>query len=234
MENLKIRLSYWIYPEGDDFEEMESFKKELSAEYEIEIKSERTDALGGGLYEFVMEIISDINFADFAKDYVEDGIKIAVGYFWKPIFKKIKELFKKNEKYKPDIEVAKFIFKDLEIIIYPLYQKSIDQVIDEVIEMISKHLVSIKNQASTQIKSIHVPIFNYVDNYEVCAYRVKLNVDENIPSFNKADYFKFWGIRCLDKTDFIYDVKNRTAIKTKFYTQTEYDVLLDKKFKAEQ
>ncbi len=233
MENIKVKLSYWTYPEGHDFEEIDIFQKELSSEYEIEIKSERTDALGGGLYEFAMEIINNINFTDFAKDYIEEGIKMGVGYFWKPIFEKIKELFKKNEKYNPDIEVAKFIFKDLEIIIYPLYEESIDEVIDNLIKMISLHLISIKKETNSKINSIHVPIFNYVDYYEVCAYRVKLNYDENIPSFTKEDYFKLWGIRCDDKTDFIYDLSDRKALKTKFYTQEEYDILLDKKFKGE-
>ena len=228
MENIKIKLSYWTYPEGDDFDDIEAFKADLSKEFETEITSQPTDAMGGGLYEFVVEIINNIDFADIAKDYLEDGVKVGLGYFWKPIFKRIKELFKKNKQYSPDIEVAKFVFRDIEIIIYPLYPDSIDEVIDETIQTLSRHYSKIKSE-TTSIKSIHIPIFNQVDTYEICAYRVRINVDENIASFKKNDYFNLWGIKCDKDTDFIYNVKDRSILKTRFYTQNEYDILLDKK-----
>jgi hypothetical protein len=232
MENIKIKLSYWTYPEGDDFDDIDVFKFDLSKEFDTEITSQPTDALGGGLYEFVVEIISNVDFADIAKDYLEDGVNVGLGYFWKPIFKRIKELFKKNKKYCPDIEVAKFVFRDIEVIIYPLYPDSIDEVIDETIQTLSRHFSKIKTETAS-IKSIHIPIFNQVDTYEVCAYRVRLNVDENIASFKREDYFNFWGIKGDKDHDFIYNIKDRSILKTKFYTQQEYDLLLEKKFEAE-
>jgi hypothetical protein len=233
MENIKIKLSYWTYPEGDDFDDIEAFKTDLTKEFETEISSQPTDAMGGGLYEFVIEIINNVDFADIAKDYLEDGVKVGLGYFWKPIFKRIKELFKKNQKYNPDIEVAKFVFKDIEIIIYPIYPDSIDEVIDETIQTLSRHYSKIISE-TTSVKSIHIPIFNQVDTYEVCAYRVRLNVDENITSFKKEDYFKLWGIKGDNDIAYIYDVINKSILKTRFYTQQEYDKLLDKKFESER
>lgn len=233
MENIKIKLSYWTYPEGDDFDDIEAFKAHLSKEFETEIISQPTDAMGGGLYEFVIEIINNAYFEDIAKDYLEDGVKVGLGYFWKPIFKRIKELFKKNKQYSPDIEVAKFVFRDIEVIIYPLYPDSIDEVIDETIQTLSRHYSKIKT-ITTSIKSIHIPIFNQVDTYEVCAFRVRLNVDENIASFKKEDYFNLWGIKSDNDTDFIYNLNDRSIIKTRFYTQHEYDILLDKKFEAKR
>ncbi len=232
MSNIKIKLSYWRYPEGDDFENIEAFKANLSKEFDTEITSQPTDAMGGGLYEFVIEIINNVHFADIAKDYFEDGVKVGLGYLWKPIFKRIRELFSKNKQYIPDIEVAKFVFRDIEIIIYPLYPDSIDEVVDETVQTLLRHYAKIKTD-TTSIKSIHVPIFNKIDTYEVCAYRVRLNVDENIDSFKKADYFGLWGIRCDNDTDYIYNVKNRVMIKTRFYTQQEYDILLNRKFESE-
>lgn len=233
MENIKIKLSYWTYPEGEDFDDIEAFKADLSKEFETEITSQPTDAMGGGLYEFVVEIINNVDFADIAKDYLEDGVKVGLGYFWKPIFKRIKELFKKNKQYRPDIEVAKFVFRDIEVIIYPLYPDSIDEVIDDTIQTLSRHYSKIKTE-TVSIKSIHIPIFNHVDTYEVCAYRVRLNVDENIESFKREDYFNLWGIRSDKNTDFVYNVKHRSFLKTKFYTQQEYDILIDKKFEVER
>lgn len=233
MENIKIKLSYWTYPEGEDFDDIEAFKADLSKEFETEITSQPTDAMGGGLYEFVVEIINNVDFAEIAKDYLEDGVKVGLGYFWKPIFKRIKELFKKNKQYRPDIEVAKFVFRDIEVIIYPLYPDSIDEVIDDTIQTLSRHYSKIKTE-TVSIKSIHIPIFNHVDTHEVCAYRVRLNVDENIESFKREDYFNLWGIRSDKNTDFIYNVKYRSFLKTKFYTQQEYDILIDKKFEVER
>jgi hypothetical protein len=231
MEKIKVKLSYWTFPEGDDFEGIEAFRANLSKEFETEIASQPTDTLGGGLYEFAIEIINKVDFADIAKDYIEDGVKIGLAFFWKPIFKTIKELFKKNKHYNPDIEVAKFIFKDVEIIIYPLYPNSIDEVIDEIIQTLAKQYSNIKAEA-TAVESIHIPIFNQVDSYEVCAYRVKLNVDENIPVFKKEDYFMLWGIK--GDVDYVYNVNSKSFLKTRFYTQSEYDVLLDKKFEEER
>ena len=230
MEKIKVKLSYLTYSQEHDFEDISKFTENLSIDYDLEIKNEKTDALGGGLYEFVLEIISNVDFSEIAKDYIEDGVKVGIGYFWKPIFKRIKELFQKNPKYNPDIAVAKFIFNDIEIIIYPLYQNSIEEVIDEVIQKISQHFIKIKNQTKLPLRSIHIPIFNHVDIYELCAYRVKLDVDENISSFSKNDYFKLWGIRCGSKTDFIYDLSNQSTLKTRFYTQEEYNILFDQKF----
>jgi hypothetical protein len=231
MERIEIKLSYWTYPEGDDFNDIEAFKADLSREFETEIISQPTDAMGGGLYDFAIEIVHKIDFADIAKDYLEDSIKVGLGLFWKPLFKRIKELFKKNKQYRPDIEVAKFVFKDVEIIIYPLYTNSIDEIIDEVILNLARQYSEIKAKTNV-IKSIHIPIFNHVDIYELCAYRVKLNVDENLPEFKKSDYFTLWGIR--GDVDYIFNVHNKSILKTRFYTQSEYDALLEKKFEAER
>ena len=232
MNKIKVKLSYWTFPDGDDFKEIEVFKKALSEEYDTEIESKPTDALGGGLYEFVLEIVNNVDFADIASGYIEDALKVGVGFFCKPIFNKIKELFKKNKHFKPDIAEAKFIFNDIEIIIYPTYTNSIDEVINEVLKKLSLNFLEIKDKIENKIESIHIPIFNQVDYYELCAYRVKLNVDENITSFSKKDYFKYWGIKCDKKTDFVYELENESLLKTRFYTQSEYDILWNKNHKS--
>ena len=101
-------------------------------------------------------------------------------------------------------------------------------------ELISSLYISLYKNEIALAKSIHIPIFNRVDTYEVCAYRVKLNVDENITSFKKEDYFKLWGIKADNDSDYIYDVNDKSILKTRFYTQKEYDILVDKKFDVER
>lgn len=231
MEKIKVKISYWTYPEGDQFEKLDGFENDLENEYELEITSQKTDAMGGGLYELAIEIYNNVNFEDITKGLIEDGIKVGLGYFWKPLFKKVKELFRRNKKYKPDIDVARFIFRDIEIFLYPIFPNSIEKVIDNAIKTLSLHFPKIKQKTNVKPKSIHIPIFNRTDLYEVCAYRVKLNVDENISEFSEDDYFKLWGIRCESEDDFIYNVESGSVIKTRFYTQFEYDQLLEKKFR---
>jgi hypothetical protein len=57
---------------------------------------------------------------------------------------------------------------------------------------------------------------------------VKLQYDENISEFKKADYLKFWGVK-FKKKKMVYDVENGKFLKEKFYTQKAYDKLFEKK-----
>lgn len=233
MKDIQVNISYCLYPEGDDFESIETFQDQLSKVYDTRITTPKTDAMGGGLYEIVVEIINQTSFADIAKDLIEDSIKAGLVYFWEPLFSQIKALFSKNQRFRPDIEAAKFIFRDVEIIIYPLYEDSISEVIDDIIKELAQRFSAIKAHLISPVRTIHIPIFNQVDSYEVCAYRVRLNIDENISKFDKADYFKFWGVRDIREVNYVYNLANGGMLHTKFYTQSEYDELLDRKFESE-
>lgn len=225
-------ITYWTYPEGDEFEGLDQFKSELSKVSDIKLESTKTDACGGGLYELAIQVVQDMNILEFVKSYTEDAIKFGIGFYFKQVFSAIKALFKKNQNYEPDVESVKIVFRDVEIFLHSIYKDSIDAAIQEVLGSLSLHYEAIMRRVDSKILSIHIPIFNHVDAYEVCAYRVRLNCDENIENFKKEDYFKLWGIRC-DAGDFIYDLGKRDVLKTRFYTQEEYDELLDKKFAQE-
>ncbi|WP_201986610.1 hypothetical protein [Hymenobacter rubidus] len=235
-----INLSYWTYPEGvmfDDFKNIDKFKTELTEDYDINLESRQTDALGGGLYELAIEIISDFNFKTYALEIIRDNSKTAIVagaiYFWKPLMKKIKALFAQNTELSPNIESALIKFKDTSISIYSIYPNGISEIIDDIIPIISEHYIQMEQKSTSHIKSIHIPIFNQVDTYSICAYRVKLNVDENIPKFDKGDYYKIWGIEYQDGTKAVYEVNSSNLINAPFYTQSEYDELLEKKFESE-
>lgn len=235
-----INLSYWTYPEGEMFEEfkdIDKFKNELTEDYNVNLESRPTDALGGGLYELAIEIISDFDFKTYAAEIIRDNSKTAIVagaiYFWKPLMKRVRELFSQNAELSPNIESALIKFKDTAISIYSIYPNGISETIDDIIPKISEHYIQIEQKSSSPIKSIHIPIFNQVDKYSICAYRVKLNVDENIPKFDKDDYYKIWGIEYMDGTKAIYEVDKSNLINAPFYTQSEYDDLFDKKFESE-
>lgn len=228
MRHKQIKISYWTYPEGDDFEDISGFTKEISHEYFLTVNKKRTDACGGGLYDIVVKITEDISLLELAKSYTEDGIKILIGYSLKPVFKSLKELFKKNEALKPSIEEIVLDFSDCKIRIYNYLGQEIEDIFDDLMEQLFLLRLSDK-KFFKKVKTIHLPIVNHLDWYKLCDYRVILNVDEPIVKFTKEIYFGFWGVSTR-QGKYVYDVDKKRLFKQVFYTQKTYDKLFDKAF----
>jgi hypothetical protein len=236
-----INLSYWTFPEGEmftDFQDLTVFEQELKEDYEVNIESQPTDALGGGLYELAIQFITDTDFKAYALEIIRDkskevisgGVIASSALLWKKLFRGIQNLFAKNSALEPKVSNLTMVFNDTTIVIYSIYENSISEVTDELVKKIAEHYNEIEKGEPVKIAYIHVPIFNKIDTYAVCAYRVKLAVDENISSFTKSDYFNIWGIEFLDGTKAVYELNGQRLTKAPFYTQAEYDDLLDKKF----
>lgn len=225
MRQKKIELEYLTYPDGRDFDKMDEFVNSVDHNYFLSINKKRTDALGGGLYEFIVKITEDISLLELAKSYVEDGIKILIGFSLKAIFTNVKELFHKNEKLRPAIQEITLDFKDCKIKIYEIYENGIEESFDEIMEQLFIFRLE-KKELFKNIKMIHIPILHHRDSYDLCDYRVKLNVDETVDQFTKQDYLNFWGITTKEK-GIIYNVSDKRIINEKFYTQKAYDKLFD-------
>ncbi len=224
-----IKIEYWTYPEGKDFEGIEEFVNEIDKHYFLMVSKKRTDALGGGLYDLIIEISEDISLLELAKSYVEDGIKLYIGYQAKEIYNSIKSLFDKNKELKPSVQQISVQFKDCKVIFYEVYKNGIEENFEEAISVIINFAAANK-KLFKKITEIHLPVFNHKDYYNICNYRVKLNVDENILDFVKEDYHNFWGIRTKKKY-YVYNVKNNKLKRKKFYSQENYDKLFSKAFK---
>jgi hypothetical protein len=222
-----IEINYWTYPDGKDFNGIEDFISEIDKDYFLTVTKKRTDALGGGLYDLIIEISEDLTLLELAKSYLEDGIKLYVGYNIKKIYESIKVLFEKNQDFNPTVEQIKIKFKDCTIYLYEVYQNGIAEAFDDFVKILID-LVLNKKIKFKKIKEIHSPIYNHRDSYDLCDYRVKLQYDENISEFKKADYLKFWGVK-FKKKKMVYDVENGKFLKEKFYTQKAYDKLFEKK-----
>lgn len=218
-----IKIAYWTLPDGTDFKGIEHFVDEVDSDYFLTVSKKRTDTLGGGLYEFIIEISEDLSVIELAKGYIEDGIKCYVGYHAKTIYNSLKTLFAKNQDLIPRVERISIKFKDCKIIFYEVYENGIEENFEEVMKYLFK-FASANEKKIKKIKEIHIPIFKYRDCYDLCDYRVKLNLDENIKHFTNKDYKTFWGVKFKNKKR-IYDLKNKKLIKDKFYTQKEYDKL---------
>lgn len=220
-----IKIEYWTFPEGQDFEGIEEFVYEIDKDYFLTVSKKRTDALGGGLYELIIEISEDLSLIELAKSYLEDGIKLYIGYQAKEIFKTIKKLFKKNKALNPSVEQIVVKFKDCKVIFYEVYKNGIEENFEIVILELIK-VASENKKLFKKAKRVHVPIFNHKDSYNICDYRVKLNVDENITNFQKDDYLNFWGIK-TKKKHLVYNVTKKKLTSKKFYTQNTYDKLFN-------
>jgi len=225
----KIELEYWTNTDGRDFKEIEPFVDRIDKNYFLIINKKRTDSHGGGLYEFIIKITENYSLLDLAKSYAEDGLKILIAFSIKILFKEIKELFRQNKRLNPEIKEITMDFNDCKIRIYEIYKNGIEETFDEIMEQL--FIFRLENeQLFDKTKIIHTPIINHIDSYNLCSYRVKLNVDETVFDFSKDDYLNYWGIS-TKKKKIIYKVSEKKIIKEKFYTQKSYDKLFDRAFK---
>lgn len=229
--NKNIKIEYWTYPEGNDFAEIDNFVNNINQDYFLEIDKKRTDASGGGLYELVIEISENLSIVDLVASYIEDGIKLYIGYNIKEFYSNLKILFSKNKSLKPSVEQITINFKDCKVIFYETYENAIEEnfesVINELIEFAAK-----KKHLFKKITKVYVPIFKYNDIYNLCEYRVKLNVDENINEFHKKDFLNFWGIKRRNR-DRVYDVQKKNVKKKTFHTQKSYNKLFNQSRKSD-
>ena len=226
-----IKISYWKDPNGEDFTEIDEFRNALSTDF-VEINAETADGYGSGFYELAIEVINDVNLKDFLVNTVYNTIDYGLGLVTLPILKAAKKLFSKNSKLDPGIEYIKVVFKDVDLHFYSIYNGSIEKNMNDIIKSLETHYLQLQNL--TQVKSIHIPIFDHVDTYKICRYRVKLDVDENIHNFSKNDYFNFWGIRDVNQESFVYKLDMKRVVRSKFYTQEEYNLLLEEEFKKQR
>jgi hypothetical protein len=227
-----INIEYWIHPDGTDFNGMEQFSYNIDHESLLTINKKRTDALGGGLYDLLATITEDISIIELAKSYAQDGAKVLIGLTLSTFLKEIKDLFKKNKSLAPTLDKLLLDYKDCEVIVYSLYDTSIADAIKEILEKICIFQLRHKKLFKS-IKRIHIPIIRHKDFYDLCEFRVKLQVDEPIEKFTKDYYFKYWGIS-TKKNKFIFDLENDKFIKKKFYTQKAYDKLYAKSHKTKE
>lgn len=228
MRYKKIDIEYWTYPEGDDFNDINEFAKGIDQDYLLTLNKKRTDACGGGLYDFIIKITEDISLLELAKSYAEDGVKVVIGYSLKKIFDSTKTLFEKNKEFNPSIAELIIDFKDCKVRIYNIYENGIEECFDKIMEQLCILRLSDK-KFFKKIKTIHLPIFNLKDCYKICDYRVLLTVDEPLTKLTKNDFFNYWGIS-KKKNNHVYDLKNKKVFKQKFYTQKTYNKLFDKAF----
>ena len=226
-----VSIEYWTREEND-FLGLEEFSTEINKSADLSIQRSISYDLGGGLFEFIVNVASDLSLHDLIKSYLEDGIKFALGLLARDFIQASKRLFASNSDHRPDVAEVRIKLRDFQIVVYSTYERSVEDALEETLEKLFSHLTKMRLIESLPIKSIHIPIFWHNENveattlggynsFEIPAYRTRLTIDETMRSFSKEQYFDLWGIRTRD-VDVVYSVKTATPIFSKFYLEEEY------------
>lgn len=224
MRHKRINIKYWTYTDGSDFSNFNEFVEKIDHSYFLSINRKRSDSAGGGIYDIVIKISENISIVELANSYLEDGIKVIIGYFLRSLFKPLKSLFNSNRAKNPGIDKIILDFKDCKIVLHEIYPNGIEDNFEDIMKKLFEFTLNNKKLFSKS-KSIQIPIFKHRDSYDLCNYRVKLEIDEPITKFQKEDYTNYWGIKSKKKAQ-IYCVKEKQIVNEKFYTQKGYNKLL--------
>jgi hypothetical protein len=228
---ISIRVTYWSEQTGntsiDDFEGIDEFRDELAENYASFVKGRPGDL--GGINELLIEIFSNVPFAEVAKflaegiafDLIKSGTK---SFVLKPFLTAYKKLKEKNESKGIDIETLRIAFQDSEVIVYKIEHDSIYSHLEKTLTMIADNYPRFELASGELPVEIHVPVFEDDSEDRFARYRVQLDVDETIENISASDYFNLWGLKYdFARSSRVYDVSRKLLIDDEFLTKEEYD-----------
>lgn len=110
------------------------------------------------------------------------------------------------------IEVEEFslFLKDTSIIINRIYDQSIPNQLENILNQINKHHIHLTMGLSEIPYEIYVPVFedDLMENENTLLMNIKSG------NHNEQDYFSFWGLYYFSEDDaVVYDLKNQSIIK---------------------
>lgn len=227
---IAVTIDYWAIQEGKDglvqLSGIEEFQHEISQSYISRVHGRPGD-LGGGLYEFAVQIITNLTLGDvmalagsgIAYDILKSGTN---QFILQPLLQSYSKLKAKNSDLNLDINEIKFIFKDTEIIIKKICNNSVYDCLGDIFRMLAESYIDLKNQNGEYPYSIQVPVFEDPEK-KICKFRVLLDFDEPITNVKRDDYFGYWGL-CYDyeRACRVFDVKRKLLIDSVFFTSDLY------------
>lgn len=230
MEPISVRVDYWTYPNGslsgEEPEGIEKFRSELQETYVSLVKGQ-SGALGGGLYDLVVQVTSSISLRDFvdiilggvAYDLVKGG---AHSFILRPLIAAIKKLKAKNKDKNIEVDELKFFFQDTDIILKKVTTKSLFDDLEQIVKTVAKNYEAIKGPTGEPPYEIHIPVFED-PSPRFCRYRSLLDVDETIEDVTADSYLRLWGTRYnLEGQIRVFDVQKQILINERYMTQDEY------------
>lgn len=227
---LAINIDYWAVQERNNdliqLAGLAEFQDDLSHYYVSRVHGRPGD-LGGGLYEFAIQVIANISLHDVVKliadgiafDLIKSGTK---SFVLRPFLAAYEKLKSRNADRDLDIHEIRFMFNDAEVVITKITDNSIYESLDEVFKVLAKDFDHLRNGEGEYPYSIQIPVFEDPEK-RLCHFRVLLDVDETISIVTNADYLGYWGIHYdFERKSRVFDVKRTLLIDSDFLTTDRY------------
>lgn len=210
-----------------EFEGLKLFKKELSENY-ISVIHGRPGDLGGGIGEFVIDLISNITLKDLV-NFLLEGIAYDLissktkKFVIRPLFEAYKKLKGESKNSLLDLAELNISFQDSIVRIYKVSDNSIINQLENILLALAKnydHLILDSGEAPYQI---YIPVLEDKVKTKNRIFRVPLGEEETIEKISEEDYFKYWGlIYDYERCDKIYNVEKQLLIAEGFYSEDQY------------
>lgn len=229
---IAINISYNAFftnYELEDFHGVEELKEELSQNYVSRIKGTPVGR-GGGVYEFVVDLLMNISLEGFTKfileglafDFIKSGTKSLV---LKPFMKAFEDFNTKNGG-RVAIREFKFQFDDSDVVIRSVNDQGVYSVAPLVFEKLA-HIYSnlLEPNSKKYPNRICIPVVKdrIMAKTETTQFR-ELLTDEEEYLYNKLSsdqYFEFWGLNFEfnhAQPDMVYDVQKNQLTSDEFYS----------------
>ncbi len=228
--DLAINIDYWAVQEGKSnlwqLAGIVEFQNELSQEYVSRVHGRPGD-LGGGLYEFAIQVIANISIQDVVK-LIADGIAFDLlksgtkSFVLRPFLTAYEKLKARNTEREVDINEIRFIFNDAEVVVSKICNNSIHVSLGAIFQVLAQDFDCLRSGNGEYPYTIQVPVFEDPEK-KLCRFRVLLDVDETIEGVSCANYLEYWGIYYdFERTLRIFDVKRKLLIDSDFLTIDRY------------
>jgi hypothetical protein len=228
--DLAISVDYWAIQEGESdlwqLAGIEEFQSDLGQEYVSRVHGRPGD-LGGGLYEFAIQVIADISIQDVVKliaggiafDLLKSGTK---SFVLRPFLTAYQKLRARNTEREVDIHEIRFMFSDAEVVVSKICVNSIYESLGAIFQVLARDFDCLRSGGGEVPYTIQIPVFEDPEK-RLCRFRVLLDVDETIEGVSSASYLGYWGIRYdFERASRVFDLKRKLLIDSDFLTVDRY------------
>jgi hypothetical protein len=240
--DLAINIDYWAVQEGKkelwELAGIAEFQNDLSQEYVSRVHGRPGD-LGGGLYEFAIQIIANISLQDVVK-LIADGIAFDLlksgtkSFVLRPFLVAYEKLKARDTKRDVDIHEIRFMFNDAEVVISKICDNSIYESLGAIFKVLARDFDCLRNGNGEYPYTIQIPVFEDPEK-KLCQFRVLLDVDETIEGISSDSYLEYWGIDYdFERTSRIFDVKRKLLIDSGYLTIDLYWQELERNRKSKE
>ncbi len=189
------------------------FKKNLEKNFFAEVIIQESFSKKNNLENIIIDIHCNYNLSEILS-YINNGSwgNIHENEKPTPFIKAFNELQEKNNTYKIDIEEFTIHFNDTSIIINKIYDYSIPEQLENIINQLANHYTYYTKGHTEMPYEIFIPVFEeniFVDSSTILDTKVSINT--------KDDYFKYWALYFTHTDEaVIYDLNKKIDL-TKSY-----------------